>query len=351
MITTNTQGIIFPPYLLFGGSDISAVPMDILERRIDVDGNFTPTGWMTEEAFIVWLLKFIQRLNEMRSEKENCLLILDGHSTHISESALYTAALNHVVILIGPSQLTNAWQANDQLTNKTLKKLVKQNITPLLEMGESPSKNDLTLALLKACHNPLMMTAIKKSFKKVGVHPVDRNRINAMIREQNPDENILLDTPGLKAVLTWTEERMSKFDHLLGEKRKHEEDQKSIEKAAKKRKTGRLDTSFAVVASTSDAIAILQKNKAFSEMKKMKVKDLREKMLQMGYTANFLRKENSHCFKTKEDLLAILESSLEEQVSRHKDTIQEELNQKLMQPPPFEPVATVTRRDVETISD
>ena len=119
MLTTNTEGTVFTPYLLFGGTDISAIPVEILEKRINVDGNFTPTAWMTEESFLVWLLQFIQYLNGMRSENENCLLILDGHSTHISETALITAASNCVIILIEPSQLTHAWQANDQLTNKT----------------------------------------------------------------------------------------------------------------------------------------------------------------------------------------------------------------------------------------
>lgn len=337
--------------MLFGGSDISAVPIDILNKQINVDGNFTPTGWMTEEAFIVWLLKFIELVDGMRSEKESCLLILDGHSTHVSEAALFTAALHHIVILIGPSQLTNAWQANDQLTNKTLKKLVKKNISSLLEIGESPSKNDLVLVLLKACQDPSMITAIMKSFKKVGVHPVDRKRIDSMIREQKPDEDILLNTPGLKAVLTWTEERMTKFDHLLGEKRKRDEEQKSIEKSAKKRKTSGLDTSFAVLANTPEAVAILQKNKTFSEMRKLKVKDLRERMVQMGYTTDFLRKENSNRFKTKEDLLAILELSLEEQVQKQKEIIQEDLERRLAQPPTFMPVANVSQLGVETISD
>ncbi len=55
----------------------------------------------------------------------------------MSVTALNTVTLNCVIILIGPSQLTHAWQANDQSTDKIFRKPVKKNITSILEMGVS----------------------------------------------------------------------------------------------------------------------------------------------------------------------------------------------------------------------
>ena len=83
LITTNGEGKQAPPYLLFPGENLAAIPKQILDRS-DAWGNFSPKGWMDVERFQAWMLKFIDEVNRRKTPAEltdYTLLIIDGHNS------------------------------------------------------------------------------------------------------------------------------------------------------------------------------------------------------------------------------------------------------------------------------
>ena len=130
LITTNGIGEQVPPYILFPGESLSAIPCDILWRD-DVWANFSSKGWMDVPCFQVWMLKYINEINRRKSngnQADYSLLMVDGHNSCLDANTMFTAALNQIICLAGPSQLINAWQANDSGTNHKFKSVLSELI-------------------------------------------------------------------------------------------------------------------------------------------------------------------------------------------------------------------------------
>jgi len=83
---------------------------------------------MDVEKFQVYTMKL---LDELRGRnvivdptlplQEYHLLILDGHNSCLNDTTLFNCVTNCLIVLCGPSNLTNVWQANDTGVNKTFK--------------------------------------------------------------------------------------------------------------------------------------------------------------------------------------------------------------------------------------
>jgi len=125
LITTNSVGAQVPPYLLFPGENLSAVPASILEKPEEVLANFSQNGWMDSDHFKAWSLWFIDQKKKLLGPSDDfTLLLVDGHSSRFDPDTMFNLACNQVIVLVGPSNLTNAWQPNDQGTNRTFKSLL-----------------------------------------------------------------------------------------------------------------------------------------------------------------------------------------------------------------------------------
>ena len=101
------------------------------------------------------MLKFISFLQTQKSHDPTkyTLLMLNGYNSCLNLSTMYTAAANQIICLIVPSNLTNAWQANDSGVNKTFKENLSKVVTPHIEAKLSFSSSDLSCIILKAFHH------------------------------------------------------------------------------------------------------------------------------------------------------------------------------------------------------
>jgi DDE superfamily endonuclease len=116
LVTTNPLGHQMPPYLLFPGLDISAVPQAVMESD-RMFGNFAENGWMDATVFQAWMVKFVDFVTKRKTPREvddYTLLLVDGHGSRMDCDTLLTAACNRILVLCGLSSLTNIWQQSNE---------------------------------------------------------------------------------------------------------------------------------------------------------------------------------------------------------------------------------------------
>ena len=77
---------------------------------------------------------------------------------------MYTAALNRIVCLAGPFQLTSLWQANDAGTNQKFKLILGELIEPQVTLKLTFSSGDMASYIVEALKHPDMPRAICNSF-------------------------------------------------------------------------------------------------------------------------------------------------------------------------------------------
>ena len=157
MIATCADGSLFPPYLLFPGKDSSVVPSFIEQNNENIWGTFSTEGWMDTDCFQVFILKFLNKLQKQSGItdlslplKDYHLLVVDGHNSHLNPTILYTCAVNHLLLLCGPSNLTNCWQPNDAGVNKAFKENLGKVVSKHIEAHLKFSSSDMASFILSA---------------------------------------------------------------------------------------------------------------------------------------------------------------------------------------------------------
>lgn len=113
----SAAGSYVPPMLIFKRKRM----VDILLRGSPPGsvGACSENGWITNELFVKWLDHFIKHVKP--SLNNRVLLILDGHSSHKSLSAIELARSNGIVMICLPPHTTHKMQPLDRTIYGPLK--------------------------------------------------------------------------------------------------------------------------------------------------------------------------------------------------------------------------------------
>jgi len=175
---------------------------------------------------------------------------------------------------------------------------------------------------------------IRNSFHHVGVWPLDRNVIDRMIKDEKPTLS-KLDMEIQKAVPIVVD-HVLKIDSI----RENYEKEREKSKETKKKRKRTFDTSFACIGTSLDRLAMLSLNKEEAEVRKLKVEQLRNVMMEkMGFVEEKLK--NGIKWKTREELLALVEEYYAGKVQELNVTIKEMLDKELTRFPAVTPCASL----------
>lgn len=108
-LSVNAAGRSMPPMFVFPGKNMQTVNMD--NKPPGSIGVANDSGWMKEPEFATYMRHFIQH-SHSSLESPN-LLILDGHTSHLSIEALDLAAENGVTLLTLPPHCSHKLQPLD----------------------------------------------------------------------------------------------------------------------------------------------------------------------------------------------------------------------------------------------
>ena len=178
LMCASGDGNFQKPYVIFPGVKPVFHFKDVDPSKYDVGP--TPNGWMTSEAFFEWFIRlFVPNLKE-RGVEFPILVFMDGHSSHLSYSAVKCAQENNVILFCFPPHTSHILQPLDvsvfgplkQFWNKSLINFKgKYNVT-MTRANFFPVFDE---AFQKAKGRP---DNVKSGFRKCGIIPFTPDAID-----------------------------------------------------------------------------------------------------------------------------------------------------------------------------
>lgn len=168
----NAAGQYIPPFVLFKG--VRKRDDFMLGMPSGTEIAMTEKGWVTEEAFKLWLHHF----NRYRTQGK-VILILDGHATHTSFAVVDLCESLEIELVLIPPHTSHALQPLDVSFFKPLKAYYNQHATTW--QHSHPHKGITKVAfggLFKEAWNQAATVGnAAKGFQKTGIFPLNPNAI------------------------------------------------------------------------------------------------------------------------------------------------------------------------------
>ena len=185
----NSTGWVLPPCLIFKGQvhiqgwyEDEALPKD---WRIEVSQN----GWTTDEIGLRWLQNIFIPVKNRHTIGEYCLLILDGHGSHLTPQFDEICSQNNIIPICMPPHSSHLLQPLDVACFSPLKKAYGKLVENQARLGFNHiDKLDFLRAYPQAHMETFKSETIKNGFAATGLIPFNPERVLSQL-------NIQLRTP------------------------------------------------------------------------------------------------------------------------------------------------------------
>ena len=159
---------IYPRKRIKDGLKLGAVPGTMFRC--------TSNGWINQNIFLEWFSFFISSIPLARP----VLLILDGHSSHMTVEVIEMAQNNGIHMLCLPSHCTHILQPLDVGVFKSLKVHYSRACKDYLSThpGQVITTDVLASLIAKAWQNAITPVNIMSGFRKCGIYPLNRGQIS-----------------------------------------------------------------------------------------------------------------------------------------------------------------------------
>ena len=171
----SASGQVIPPFMVYPRK--RPVPPKMREGAYpNTFFQVSDNGWITKELFFEWFKLFVQTISPIRP----VLLILDGHTSHITINVIEFARANEIHLLCLPSHTSHVLQPLDVGVFKSFKSLFSKVCTQY--MAKNPGRvitEDILSSLvgnaLAQSHTPIN---IFSGFKKAGIYPFNPGEVS-----------------------------------------------------------------------------------------------------------------------------------------------------------------------------
>eukprot|EP00116_Pleurobrachia_bachei_P002527 sb/3462789/ len=197
VVCGNGSGEFIPPYFIFPRKKKNPEFMKNAPQGSDYHAE--TSGWMTYEGFNQWLKFFIARVGCTVERK--CLVILDGHITHVNSiAAIELARDNGVELLKFPPHCTHRMQPMDVTVMGPLQTGFSKHCALWMRQNPGSQISIYQIAELfgKAFEGTRMTGNLASGFKKCGIWPVKEDIFEGqyVTAHQNPSTSTLPLGPG-----------------------------------------------------------------------------------------------------------------------------------------------------------
>ena len=171
-VCCSASGTVLPPMIIFekcfpSGHYSKDGPEDCLYAK-------SPNGYMDGELFKAWFQKiFLPKTAHLGT----VMLILDGHTSHLTIDVIDLARANNVVMFCLPPHLTHLLQPLDVSVFKSLKTYFAaiSHQVKLLTLGTvnviNVNRTNFSAIFREAFDKSMVLTCIKNGFRKCGIYP------------------------------------------------------------------------------------------------------------------------------------------------------------------------------------
>jgi hypothetical protein len=183
--TTLPTGIIFRAQ---NGTIWSNWVMDIPPDEEDVFVTSSPNGWTNIQLGLAWL-KLFNKWTKDKARMSWRLLIMDGHSSHISIDFLEYAVQNRIAVVKFPSHSTHSLQPLDVGIFSPLSTAYTSGLRQRQERSQGllpVKKADFYSLFKQAWASAASESNIKAAFEATGIWPQDRAVVLEKFRTRTP---------------------------------------------------------------------------------------------------------------------------------------------------------------------
>ena len=149
----------------------------------------SPNGWTNNDLGLMWLQQVFDRYTKPKNRRDWCLLIIDGHGSHVTKDFINYCNCHKILLMIYPPHATHTLQPLDVVCFQPM----AQNYTNELDnrmqktQGWLPvKKSDFFPLFWKAWVTTFTKDLIQKSFKATGIFPPNANVILDCFKTEKP---------------------------------------------------------------------------------------------------------------------------------------------------------------------
>jgi hypothetical protein len=187
LAAVSALGNVMPPTLLFASET-----GDLLDNWLDEIDELghrayfgaSPNGWTSHELSLAWLDRF-HEFSFTISGYQKRLLIIDGHSSHVSMEFLTKAIDYNILIAVLPPHCTHRLQPLDVSVFRPLANYYSQGLDEYIRrsLGVSRVSKKAFLSIFwPAWDKALRYETISSGFRKAGIYPFDPSIVLDQVR-------------------------------------------------------------------------------------------------------------------------------------------------------------------------
>lgn len=181
--------------LACGFADASLMPPLIIHQSKQLWKNWMPKeafpdtsyahstkGWITSDIFYDW---FAHEFVPFARSRSPCLLLMDGHASHMSLAVIEEAKKENITILVLPPHLSHQLQPLDKTFFKPLKLKWDANLCKWQRehYGMHVNKREFSV-LVGKCWKDVDLGWLRKGFLSTGIFPFNRSKYPVALLDQ-----------------------------------------------------------------------------------------------------------------------------------------------------------------------
>jgi hypothetical protein len=185
------DGTKIPVGLIYKGEshDLQDTWVEELDESDDVYFAVSDNGWTCNSLGLQWLQKIFNPHTKEKAGYGKCLLIVDGHSSHVNMAFLDWADQHDIIVAVMPSHSTHRLQPLDvglfSPMSTAYTKQLNDHIFKTQGMV-SMTKRFFYPLFRAAFHEAFTQKNIEHAFEKTGIWPHDPEQVLAKIRKPEP---------------------------------------------------------------------------------------------------------------------------------------------------------------------
>lgn len=178
-----SNGVVVPPLIIFKSKHNQAEWYTDPILPPDWSITHSPKGWTSDGLGLQWLEKIFEPFTRPLTVGGYRLLLLDGHSSHLTPEFDLACKNNNIIACCLPAHSSHLLQPLDVGVSSVLKRLYETAIENRIRLGlHHVDKNDFLAMLLSVRLQTYSIQNIKAGFAQSGIVPYDRQKVLSQLQ-------------------------------------------------------------------------------------------------------------------------------------------------------------------------
>ena len=183
--TINAAGWVLPPMVIFAGKTHRTIWFENTNLPSDWTIAVSDNGWTNDKLGFDWLQSVFEPYTKDRTIGAYRLLILDGHSSHLTPLFDQFCTEHKIISLCMPSHSSHILQPLDVGCFSVLKRSYGRQVEQLMRLGiDRIDKPDFLTSYQQARTETFKEDTIRNGFKATGLVPYDPIRVLSELHVQ-----------------------------------------------------------------------------------------------------------------------------------------------------------------------